>query len=127
MQHQADRIIETQTAQTRRAALGAAIDAQQRSKQALKSHADFFLDPMHQSKLDAVEDIVNGFFKAHNGIYRNHRENGGKPFSTIKVDRPSFPMMSQQRKKDLYLDPLRAMGVEIVFSKQSNSYIYRVR
>lgn len=103
------------------------VDAQQRSRLALEANPDFFGSPQHQAKIDAVTGIVTGFFKQRGGIYVNHRENRGQPFTVIKVERPRFPTVSQARKRSEYLDPLRALGVEIVFSAQTNSYLYRLR
>lgn len=118
-----DRIINTTAAVNAR---WAAIDAQERNRIALANNK-FFGTKQHQSKVDAVQGIVDGFFKAHGGVYVNHRENRGKPFTTVKVTKPQFPAVSQKRKQSEYLDPLRALGVEIVFSKQTNSYLFHVR
>lgn len=118
-----DRIINTTAAFN---AKWAAIDAQERNKDALASNA-FFTSRQHQRKIAAVQQIVDGFFKVHAGVYVNHRENRGKPFTTVKVAKPRFPAVGQARKQSDYLDPLRALGVEIVFSKQTNSYLYHVR
>ena len=122
-----DRVIDAETTHSIVAARGAAIDAIARSKQALRAHADFFDNPAHQAKIKAVQDVVEGFFKVHGGFYVNHRENRGKPFTTVKLVSPAWPKGGDRTKEASYLKPLRDMGVEIVFSKRSNSYLYHVR
>lgn len=119
-----DRTIEAETAHNAR---WAAIDAQRRSQDAAAQHAGFFKDRDHQNKIGQVMDIVGDFFRVRRGIYVNHRENRGNPFTTVKVDNPVFPTVSRDRKEREYLAPLRNLGVEIVFSKRTNSYIYRIR
>lgn len=105
----------------------AAADAANRSQQALSEHADFFESEQHQQKVDAVMDIVSNFFSARKNIYVNHRANGGRPFTVVKVANPQFPRMSSRDIDRLYRDPLKQLGVEIVFSKNTLSYLYRVR
>lgn len=119
-----DRIIDVHSASNAR---WAASDAEIRNECALENHPAFFGSQQHQERIARVRDIVDGFFKVRRRIYVNHRENRGKPFTTVKVDGPVFPNVSQQRKQSEYLDPLRALGVEIVFSKRTNSYLYHVR
>lgn len=119
-----DRIINVCSASNAR---WAAVDAQQRNGDALRAHADFFGDRQHQRKVQQVLGIVDGFFKVRRNVYVNHRDNRGQPFTAVKVDGPVFPNVSQKRKQTEYLDPLRALGVEIVLSKATNSYILRVR
>ena len=108
------------------AAKHAAIDAQNRSAAAFNGNP-FFSNPAHQAKIAAVQKIVEGFFTEHDGIYINHRENKGKPFSVVKVDRPVWSNMSSAKIDTVYRKPLAALGVEIVFSKQTNSYLYRIK
>ena len=105
----------------------AVVDAKVRSQQAAERNPAFFNSRQHQAKIAAVCDIVEGFFKIKKGVYVNHRENRGKPFTTVKVDNPAFPNVSRAKKQSSYLDPLRALGVEIVFSARTNSYIFHVR
>ena len=105
----------------------AIVDAQDRSSEAVKNNPAFFNSPQHQAKIEAVQNIIQGFFKTHGKIYINHRENRGQPFTTVKVSRVMFPAVSQARKASDYLNPLRALGVEIVFSARTNSYLYHVR
>lgn len=95
--------------------------------QALDAHADFFSSVAHQDKVAQVQQIVSTFFKVRKGMYVNHRANRGAPFTVIKVDNPEFPCMSQKQIDAQYREPLRALGVEILFSKASNSYLFRVR
>ena len=106
--------------------LGAAVDAEQRSKAAYKAHMSFFNSPTHAAKIEEVLDIVDSFFEVKNAVYVNHREGKGKPFTTIKVDRPKFPAYSSKRIDEEYRNPLKELGVEIVFSKGTNSYLYRI-
>lgn len=119
-----DRIIDVHSASNARWAFA---DAQLGNQYALDAHPDFFGSQQHQERIARVREIVDGFFKIRRNVYVNHRGNRGKPFTTVKVDGPVFPNVSQQRKRDSYLDPLRALGVEIVFSKRTNSYLYHVR
>lgn len=102
-------------------------DLYEREAQALLTHAKFFQNPAHVSKVEQVEAIVDNFFAVKNAIYVNHRANGKNPFTVVKVERPQFPRMSQKMIDQLYRDPLKALGVEIVFSKNTNSYLYRIR
>lgn len=94
--------------------------------QALQEHADFFESDAHQQKIDQVREIVENFFKVCKNIYVNHRANRGKPFTVVKVEKPQFPRMKQSEIDLLYREPLKALGVEIVFSKASNSYLFRI-
>lgn len=123
----ASKIIETEITRSQFAARAAAIDAAHRSHEAACRNADFFYSDVHQNKISAVEGIVSRFFTVNNGIYRNHRANRGRPFTAIKVQDPKFPMVSWRRKQEEFVDPLTALGVEIVFSTQSNSYLFRIR
>lgn len=94
--------------------------------QALQEHADFFESDAHQQKIDQVREIVENFFTVCKNIYVNHRANRGKPFTVVKVEKPQFPRMKQSEIDLLYREPLKALGVEIVFSKASNSYLFRI-
>ena len=95
--------------------------------QALTDHATFFGSNAHQHKVAQVQQIVSTFFKVRKGMYVNHRANCGSPFTVVKVDNPEFPRMSAKQIDAQYREPLRALGVEILFSKASNSYLFRVR
>jgi len=58
--------------------------------------------------------------------YRARVCNASKPFTTVKVQSPRWPSKGKCRNAD-YLDRLHALGVVIVLSKRSNSYLYHVR
>jgi hypothetical protein len=102
-------------------------DLLHKQAQAMQSHVAFFESDAHVSKVDQVRDIVESFFQVRKAVYVNHRANRGQPFTVIKVEQPEFPRMSQARVDTLYREPLKALGVEVVFSKASNSYLFRVR
>lgn len=102
-------------------------DLRENQAQALDAHADFFESDAHQQKVAQVQQIVDTFFQVRKGVYVNHRANRGAPFTVVKVDNPQFPRMSQKQMDAQYREPLKALGVEIVFSKASNSYLFRVR
>jgi len=80
----------------------------------------------HLIKVEKVQEIVKIFFKVYKGFYLNHRVNNGKSFSVVKVDNPKFPNVSYAIKQATYVNPLKEMGVEIVFSKRTNSYLFRI-
>lgn len=106
--------------------VAACIDAASRNQQAIAQHAEFFGSAKHQQKLAAVQSIVESFFAVRKGLYVNHRANGGKPFSVVKVDNPQFPRLTNAQIDQVYRKPLRDLGVEVVFSKSTNSYLFRV-
>jgi hypothetical protein len=103
------------------------MDARQRSLSAVIGNRAFFEDPQHQSRVRKVQDVVDNFFRIRKGVYVNHRENRGRPFTTVKVDHPAFPNVSQRKKQEQFYAPLAAIGVEILRSNRTNSYILRVR
>lgn len=108
------------------AAKFAAIDVDRRSCEA-KNNNSLFSDPDHVLKVKMVQDIVRSFFPVMKNMYVNHRENRGKSFTVVKVEQPNFPNhLSAEKRKKIYRQPLEDLGVEIVFSKRSNSYLYRV-
>ncbi len=102
-------------------------DLHTKQAQALEDHAAFFASAAHEDKVAKVKQIVDTFFKVRKGMYVNRRSNRGDPFTVIKVDHPQFPRMSTKQIDAQYREPLKALGVEILFSKASNSYLYRVR
>jgi hypothetical protein len=108
-------------------ALGAYLNAVDRSEDALENMPDRFTDK-HLDKVNDVLKILREFFGPGQQMYVNHRENRGKPFTAIKVNRPFFPNHLSSAEKDRrYRQPLRDLGVEIVFSTNTNSYIYRIK
>jgi hypothetical protein len=102
-------------------------DLRENQAHALHTHADFFQSFVHQDKVTQVKQIVEAFFHVRKGIYVNHRANRGQPFTVIKVDNPQFPRMSAKQIDAQYRGPLKALGVEIIFSKASDSYLYRIK
>lgn len=113
---------------TRRASnpVGAVVDARYKSADALAKHAQFF-NAAHMHKVELTRAIVDGFFRIKKGIYVNHRENRGKPFSVVKVDGANFPAVKPSVKAAAYTNPLADLGVEISFSKATNSYLFYIR
>jgi hypothetical protein len=102
-------------------------DLRENQAQALREHRAFFTSDAHVDKVAQVQAIVDNFFTVRKNLYVNHRVNGGAPFTVVKVEQPQFPRMSQKQIDAHYRDPLKALGVEIVFSSRSNSYLFRVR
>lgn len=109
-----------------RNAWAAVVDVGRRSALAQASCADFFSSAEHQDRVSQVQRIVSSFFTVHKGMYVNHRAGRGRPFTVVKVDNPDFPRLASKRIDEQYRTPLRELGVEVVFSKQTNSYLYRV-
>ncbi len=110
----------------RRGALYAYLNANERSRAALEENPEFFEDQEHMDRVEAVQDIVRGFFGNGATLYVTHRAGWGKPFTAVKVHKPSFPNVKPDEKQRRYLKPLEDLGVKPVFSKQTNSYLYRV-
>lgn len=112
------------------AARHAAIDAQTRSTRAVEMHEDFFTDPQHVDRVEQTKSIVKSFFNG-SAVYVNQRGLGThskRPFTVVKVEKPLFPNGLTQAQKDATLyDPLKALNVEVVFAKGSNSYLFRIR
>ncbi len=106
--------------------VSASKDAAARSAVALVTHATFFNSRTHKNKVKAVLGIVNSFFVERKEIYINRRIGKGRPFTVIKVERPMFPALSYKKIDELYRKPLEALGVERVFSKGTNSYLFRI-
>lgn len=105
----------------------AVIDVQQRSLDAIDRYPNFFNDPAHEARVVAVESIVKQFFPVRNGMYRNYRVGRGKPFTVVKVDKPDFPNhLSRSERDRIYYDPLKQLNVEPIFSKKTNSYLFRI-
>lgn len=104
----------------------AAIDVQARNLRALDDHAAFFQSDVIESKTNQVLTIVRKFFPAYKNIYVNYRANRGKPFVVVKVDAPAFPSLSAKRKLETYTQPLEDLGVQPVFAKGTNSWLYRI-
>ena len=107
-------------------AAAAVRDVNRRSADAARSHSDFFSNPEHQDRVTQVQRIVNGFFTVRKGMYINFRAGHGKPFTVVKVDNPEFPRVPRKQIEEQYRAPLRELDVEIVFSKQTNSYLFRI-
>ena len=122
-----EKTINAEPTQSAYAARAAAIDCRGRSEWA-KASNPFFSSPEHMAKLARTEAVLRDFFG--NSIvehYVNHRDNRGKPFTTIKIKVSNFPRASAARKMAQYDSPLADLGVERVNSKRTNSLLYRVR
>ena len=104
----------------------AVCDVEQRNRAALRAHGQFFQNADHQAKIHAVLRIVKGFFTVRKDVYVNHRVGQGKPFTVVKVSSPAWPVCSAARADREYRKPLQELGVEIVFSRATNSYLFRI-
>lgn len=124
-----DKEIDTHKTYNFAAARAAGRDAVRRAAIALSQHEEFFTDPAHIQKVNTVVDLVKAFFAVREAVYVNRRGvNRQRPFTVVKVSRPLFPSrLTQAEKQTLLYDPLKALGVEIVFSKNTNSYLFRVK
>lgn len=123
-----DKEIETVVTESFFAAKTAARDAVARSGIAYEQHQDFFDDPDHVDRVEKTKTIVKSFF--NNGkVYTNRRGLGRtKPFTVVKMERPLFPNhLTQKEKQDRFYKPLADLGVEIVFAKGSDSYLFRIK
>lgn len=121
-----DKVINTPTYNGKNAAL-AVIDAKRRNAEALSNNAKFFNKPDHIRRIQLVSTMVKSFFPKNAGIYINHRDNAiGKPFTTVKVSKPVWPKVDAAAR-DAFASRIRALGnVEIVYSAQSKSWLYRI-
>lgn len=104
--------------------IGAYINARYRNQAASKLAQ--FQKESHLVKVEKVQAILRSFFKVYKGFYVNHRVNRGASFTAVKVDNPKFPTVSHAIKQATYADPLRALGIQVVFSNRTNSYLYRI-
>ena len=102
-------------------------DVQRRGQIAQQLNADFFADPLHHDRVERTQAIVSAFFNGAK-LYVNQRGINRRPFTVVKVERPLFPnhLTRQQREDQLY-GPLRALNVEVVFARGSDSYLFRIR
>ena len=106
----------------------AARDAFARSQRAEVEHAEFFASADHESRVNATVKIVSDFLRVRKGLYVTRRANGGRPFTTVKIDNPVFPNTKTQAQRDAeFYAPLAELEVEIRFSKGTNSWLFRVR
>ena len=123
-----DKEIETNLTHSFIAAKSAALDAAIRSVRAREIHEDFFADPDHIRRVEETKQVVKDFFKGA-VVYVNQRGLGTtRPFTVVKVERPLFPnAMPAIDKENRFYKPLRDLGVEIVFAKGSDSYLFRIR
>lgn len=104
--------------------VGALINA--RENNLAMSALPAFQKEEHIVKVEKVQDILKSFFKVYKGFYVNHRFNRGKAFTVVKVDNPNFPHVNYAIKQATYANPLKELGVEVVFSNRTNSYLYRI-
>jgi hypothetical protein len=125
-----EREIETHTTYNFYSARTAAIDAERRGKLAVELHGDFFNDPAHIDRVEKTKSVVKSFFNGAK-VYVNQRGLGTRsksPFTVVKVEKPLFPnSLLMQEKQDRFYKPLQDLGVEIVFAKGSNSYLFRIK
>ena len=104
------------------------IDVNRRSCEAVDQYPEFFGSEEHQNTIGEVKAIVKSFFPTYKGLYVNHRANRGRPMTVVKVAEPKFPnTLPRKTKERFYYEPLERLGVEIVFSKGTNSYLYRIK
>lgn len=104
----------------------AAADARIRNQAAYKKYQEFYDNPEYAARVDAARKIIDDFFPVKD-MYENLRENRGRPFTVIKITNHIFPKVSLSEKSRRYRKPLEALGVEIVYSKGTNSYLYRIK
>ena len=99
-----------------------------REEAALKQHADFFNSIDHIKRCEQVMEIVTKFFPVRKNLYANHRGNRGHPMTVIKIEDPNFPNhLTSEQKAAQYYQPLADLGVEIVYSRNTGSYLHRVK
>lgn len=104
-----------------------ALDAARRSRIAQQNNQAFFDDPAHIDRVEQTKEIVKRFFNGAK-VYVNQRGINRKPFTVVKVEKPLFPNQLTQAQKDAMLyGPLANLGVEVVFAKGSNSYLFRIK
>lgn len=105
-------------------------DVMRRSQQAKALNEDFFDDPDHIDRVEQTKSVVKSFFNGAK-VYVNQRGLGTRsksPFTVVKVEKPLFPnRLTQQEKQDRFYKPLQDLGVEIVFAKGSDSYLFRIK
>jgi hypothetical protein len=106
----------------------AAMDVKQKAQAAWQRHSDFFNSAEHLEKIQAVTEIVQNFFRVKKGFYVTPRGGKQNPMTVIKVEDPVFPnTLTKKQKQDQFYKPLAELDVEIVYSKGSNSYLFRIR
>jgi hypothetical protein len=110
------------------AARNAAINAKSRDLSAMLNNPAFFNSPVHQQRVQAVEQVLSRFFTGYARMYVTRRSGyAGRPFTAVKVEKPRWPAVSHQRKQLDFYDPLTEIGnLELRHAKTSNSYIVRV-
>lgn len=105
-------------------------DVMRRGQMAKELNEDFFNDPDHIDRVEQTKSVVKSFFNGAK-VYVNQRGLGSRsksPFTVVKVERPLFPNhLPQQEKQDRFYKPLKDLGVEVVFAKGSDSYLFRVK
>lgn len=104
-----------------------ALDVERRGRIAEQQNQAFFDDPLHQDRVEQTQAIVSAFFRGAR-VYVNRRGINRRPFTVVKVERPLFPNhLTRQQKEDQLYGPLRALNVEVVFARGSDSYLFRIR
>ena len=119
--------LETKHCSSFLAARFATLDANIRSQEAEELHPAFFNDPAHIDRVEQVKQIVKNFFTGST-VYVNKRGLGNRrPFTVIKVERPTFPnYLSKKDKDNRFYKPLAAINVRPMFAKGTDSYLFRV-
>lgn len=104
-------------------------DCVKRSAEALEANPAFFTSTDHQATVGAVYSIVHDFFPKHKGIFINHRIGTKKsgPFSVVKVHKPVFPNLKPEQKDTMFYEPLKNLGVKIVFNSTTNGYLFHIK
>ena len=98
--------------------LASRLDADQRSLAAISRSPEFFGSAEHQHRIARVIQICSGFFRIKGDTFVNHRDNRGRPFSTVKLSYCEFPnTMSSADKQRLYYQPLAELGIGVPGNK----------
>ena len=104
-----------------------ALDAERRGRIAQQANQAFFDDPAHIDRVEKTKEVVKRFFNDAK-IYVNQRGINRKPFTVVKVERPLFPNhLTKAQKEAMLYRPLEDLEVEVVFSKNTNSYLFRIK
>jgi len=122
-----DKVINT-TGREGYAAQFAVYDAKRRNEAALANNPAFFKSAAHTRRIEVVKRLVQKFFGTDKGMYVSHREgsSGRQPFTSVKIANPKFPK-GARAELAAFSQRIRALGnIEIVFSAQTKSYIYRI-
>jgi len=117
------------TISTRRASnpQAAAMDARRRSADAKAKYPEFFLSPEHLARVAAVERIVGNFFTVRKDMYTTARAGTSDRFTVVKIANPDFPRLPRKQVDAQFREPLRELNIEIIWTKNTNNYLFRIR